>query len=173
MIVTTKIKLNKFKKPFRVEKLNAWHIGTFVYDEHCQDRKVNFTQNHYSRCRSDREHLITRKSWKLRITNAEITYDDRNIQMIHVGYKLPCYHSDGFCKPTTRTPYTLIWFDGKFCLLFRLQEIIGRMIRIKGRYWIEIDNFIQSSNITQNLLTEGMKEYKEQSIPMSKHHNQL
>ena len=101
----------RVQQPFRVEKLNAWHIGTFVYDEHNPDWIVNFTQNKSSRCRSDREHLITRtrKSWKLRITNAELTYDDKNNQMIHDGYILPCYHSDGFCKPTTRTSYTLTW----------------------------------------------------------------
>ena len=67
-------KIEQVQQPFRVKRLNAWHIGTFVYDEHHSDWVVNFTQNSYSRCRSDREHLITRKSWKLRITNAEITY---------------------------------------------------------------------------------------------------
>ena len=70
---------------------------------------------------------------------------------------LPCYYSDGFCKPTTRTPYTLIWFDEKICLIFRLQESIGKMTRIKDRYWIKTDNFIESSNITQNLESEGIQ----------------
>ena len=78
--------IERVQQLFRVNKLNAWHIATFVYDEHYQDWIVTFTQNYYSRCRSDREHLITRQSWKLRITNAEITYDDKNTQMIHVGY---------------------------------------------------------------------------------------
>ena len=55
-------KIERVQQPFRVKKLNAWHIGTFVYDEHYQERIVNFTQNYYSRCRSDREHLITRQS---------------------------------------------------------------------------------------------------------------
>ena len=73
---------------------------------------------------------------------------------------LPCYQSDGFCKPTTRTPYTLKWFDEKFCLIFRLQEFIGRMTRIKDRYWIETDNFAESSNITQNLQIEEIQETK-------------
>ena len=77
--------------------------------------------------------------------------------MIHDGYMLPCYHSDGFCKQRTRTPYTLIWFDEKICLIFRLQEFFGRMTRIKDRYWTETDNFIESSNITQNLRNEGIK----------------
>ena len=150
-------KIERVQQPFRVNRLNAWHIGTFVYDEHYQDWIVNFTQNYYSRYRSDREHLITRQSWKLRITKAEITYDDKNNQMIHDGYILPCYHSDGFCEPTTRTPYILTWFDEKLCLIFRLQEFIGRMTRIKDRYWIETDNFFDSSNITKHLQTEGIK----------------
>ena len=55
-------KIEQVQKPIRVEKLNVWHIGTFVYDKHYQDWIVNFTQNHYLRCRSDREHLITQKS---------------------------------------------------------------------------------------------------------------
>ena len=112
-------KIERVHQPFRVNKLNAWHIGTFVYDEQYQDWIVIFTQNPYSRCRSDREHLITRQIGKLGITNAEITYDDKNIQMIHDGYILPCYHSDGLCKPTTRTPYILTCFDEKLCLIFR------------------------------------------------------
>ena len=82
-------KIEHFQQPFRVKRSNAWHIGTFVYDEHYPDWIANFTQNSYSRCRSDREHLITRKSWKLRITFAEITYDDKSNQMIHDGYMLP------------------------------------------------------------------------------------
>ena len=55
-------KIEQVQQPLREEKLNAWHIGTFVFDEHYQDWIVNFTQNRYSKCRSDREHLITRKS---------------------------------------------------------------------------------------------------------------
>ena len=83
-------KIERVQQPFRDDKLNAWHIGTFVFDEHYPDWIVNLTQNTYSRCRSDRKHLITRKSWKLRIPNAEITYDDENNQMIHEEDRLPC-----------------------------------------------------------------------------------
>ena len=115
-----------------------------------------------------REHLITRQSLKLRITDAETAYDDKNNQMIHDGFILPCCYLDGFCKPTTKTPYTLTWFDEKFCLIFRLQEFNGRMTRIKDRYGIETESFIESTNIAQNFQTEK----KEQIIPMSKHQNQ-
>ena len=84
--------------------------------------------------------------------------------MIHDGYMLPCYHSDGICKPTTRTPFTLIWFDEKFRLIFRLQEFIGRMTTIKDRYWIETNNFIKSSNITQNLQNDRIKGTKHTNV---------
>ena len=74
-------KIEQVQQPFIVKRLTAWHIGTFVYDEHYPDWIVNFTQNTYSRCRRDRKHLITRK----RTTNAERTYDDKNNRMIHNG----------------------------------------------------------------------------------------
>ena len=63
----------------------------------------------------------------------------------------------------------MTWFDEKFCLIFRLQEFIGRMTRIKDRYWIETDNFIESSNITQNLQSEGIQgtEYPNVKTPQS------
>ena len=36
--MTVIIKKNeRVQQLFRVNKLNAWHIGTFVYDEHYQD----------------------------------------------------------------------------------------------------------------------------------------
>ena len=51
-------------------------------------------QKSYSRCKSDREHLSTRQSWKIRIVNTIIDYDDENNQLIHDGHILPCYLSD-------------------------------------------------------------------------------
>ena len=38
-------KIEQVQQPFRVKRSNAWHIGTFVYDEHYSDWIVNFTQN--------------------------------------------------------------------------------------------------------------------------------
>ena len=77
-------------------------------------------------------------------------------------------------KPTTRTPSTLTWFDEKFGLIFRLQQFIGRMTRIKDRYWIETENFIETSNITQNFQPEGIQgtEYPNVKTPKSTVENQ-
>ena len=47
--------------------------------------------------------------------------------MIIDGHTLPCYFADGFCKPTTKTPFTLVWFNDDYCLIFTLQDFIGRM----------------------------------------------
>ena len=43
------------------------------------------------------------------------------------------------------------------------------MTRIKDRYWIETDNFIESSNITNSLQTEGIQgtEYPNVTTPKS------
>ena len=61
--------------------------------------------------------------------------------MIIDGYTLPCYFADGFRKPTTKTPFTLNWFINYFCLIFTLQDFLGRMTKIEDRYWIETDSF--------------------------------
>ena len=54
--------------------------------------------------------------------------------MIIDGHTLPCYFEDGFCKPTTKTPFTLFWFNDDYCLIFTLQDFIGRMTKIEDRY---------------------------------------
>ena len=44
-------KIEQVQQPFRVKRLHAWHIGTFVFDEHYPDWIVNFSQNTFSRCK--------------------------------------------------------------------------------------------------------------------------
>ena len=65
--------------------------------------------------------------------------------MIFDGHTLPCYFADGFCKPTTKTPYTLLWFSDDFCFLLTLQDFVGRMAKKEDRYLIETDSFVHSS----------------------------
>ena len=64
--------------------------------------------------------------------------------MIIDGHTLPCYFADGFRKPTTKTPFTFVWFNDDYCLLFTLQDFIGRMTKIEDRYWVETDSFVHS-----------------------------
>ena len=74
--------------------------------------------------------------------------------MVINGHALPCYFAVGFCKPTTKTPYTLVWFSDDFCLIFTPQ---CRMTKIDDRYWIETDSFIQSSLPNKSDVSFGIK----------------
>ena len=38
-----------------------------------------------------------------------------------------------YCKPITKTPFTLVWFSDDFCLIFTLQDFIGRMTKNQDR----------------------------------------
>ena len=77
--------------------------------------------------------------------------------MIIDGHTLPCYFADGFCIPTTKTPFTLVWFSDDFCLFFTLQDFIGRMTKLQDSYWIETDSFVHSSHSTNPETTSGIK----------------
>ena len=77
--------------------------------------------------------------------------------MIIDGHTLPCYFADGFCKPTTKTPFTLVWFSDDFCLFFTLQDFIGRMTKIDDRYWIETDSFVHSATPKKSSSFDGIK----------------
>ena len=76
--------------------------------------------------------------------------------MIIDGHTLPCYFADGFCKPTTKTPYTLVWLSDDCCLIFTLQDFMGRLT-IEDRYWIETDSFIHSSIPKKSTFNNGIK----------------
>ena len=74
------------------------------------------------------------------------------------GHALPYYFADGFCKPTTKTPFTLVWFSDDFCLIFTLQDFNGRMTKKDDRNWIETDCFIHSSLQNKTDTSSGIKE---------------
>ena len=47
-------------------------------------------------------------SWRLAMSEIEITYDDsQNVKIID-GHTLPSYFADGFCTPTTKTLHTIL-----------------------------------------------------------------
>ena len=77
--------------------------------------------------------------------------------MIIDGHALPCYFADGFCKPTTKTPFTLVGFNDDFCSIFTLQDFLGRITRIEDRYWIETDSFVHSPLSIKPKTTSGIK----------------
>ena len=96
-------------------------------------------------------------SWRLSVSEVELTYDDTENLMVIDGHALPCYFADGFCKPTTKTPFALVWFSDEFCLIFTLQHFVGRTTKIDDRYWIETDSFIHSSLLNKFDTSSGIK----------------
>ena len=62
-------------------------------------------------------------SWKRSVSEVELTYDDTGSLMVIDGHALPCYFACGLCKPTTKTPFTLVWFSDDFCLIFTLKTL--------------------------------------------------
>ena len=77
--------------------------------------------------------------------------------MVTDGHTLPCYFAHGFCKPTKKTHFTLVWFSDNFCLIFTLQDFVGRMTNVNDRYWIETDSFIHSFLPSESDTSSGMK----------------
>ena len=115
------------------------------------------TQNPYHNCPAHHQFEVNLVSWRLEISEVELTYDDTANVMIIDGHTLPCYFADGFCKPTTKTPFTLVWFNDDFCLIITLQDFIGRMTKIEDRYWIETDSFVHSPHPVKPKTTSGIK----------------
>ena len=77
--------------------------------------------------------------------------------MIIDGHTLLGYFADGFCKPTTKTPFTLVWFNDDYYLIFTLQDFIERMTKIEDRYWIETYSFVHSPHSIKPKATSGIK----------------
>ena len=93
-------------------------------------------------------------SWRLSVSEVELTNDYTENLMVIDGHALPCYFADGFCKPITKTLFTLVWFSDDFCLIFTLQDFAGRLTEIDYRYRIETDSLTLHYQIKRKLLLE-------------------
>ena len=143
--------LERFQTPFTVYQFNKMYTGTFTYMPADKTWIYDPLRNPYHNCPAHNQFEVNLVSWRLAISEIELTYDDTQNVMIIDGHTLPCYFADGFCKPTTKTPFTLVWFSDDFCLIFTLQDFIGRMTKIDDRYWIETDSFVHSATPKNHL----------------------
>ena len=84
-------------------------------------------------------------SWQLDVSEIELTYDDTENGMIIDENNLRNFFADGFCKLTTKTSYTVVWFSDDFCPIIFIQDFTGRMRKIEECYWTETDSFVHSS----------------------------
>ena len=133
------------------------YTGTFTFLPACKDWIYDPTRNPYHNCPAHHHFEVNRVSWRLEISEIELTYDYSQTVMIKDGHTLPCYFADGFGKPTIKAPLTLVWFSDDFCLIFTLQDLLGRMAKIENRYWIETDSFVHSPHSTKPKATSGIK----------------
>ena len=65
------------------------------------------TRNPYHNCPAHHQFEVNFVSWRLEISEVELTNDDTANAMIIDGHTLPCYFAD---KPTTKAPFTTVWF---------------------------------------------------------------
>ena len=131
--------------------------GTFTFMPADKNWIYHPTRNPYYNCPAHHQFEVNLVSRRLEISGVELTYDDTSNDMIIDGHTLPCYFSDGFCKPTTKTPFTLVWFHDDYCLVLTLQDFIGRMTKIEDRYWIETYSFVHSPHSIKPKTTSGIK----------------
>ena len=101
-------RLEQYQTPFTVYQLNKMYTGTFTFVSADKNWIYDPTRNPYHNCPSHHQFEVNLVSWRLEISEVELTYDDTANVMIIDGHPLPCYSADGFCKPTTKTPYTLV-----------------------------------------------------------------
>ena len=137
--------------------MNKTYTGTFTFMPADKNWVSDPNKNPYHNCPVHYQFEVNLVSWRLEISKIELTYDDTENVMIIDGQSLPCYFADGFCKSTTKTPFTLVWFSDDFCLIFTLQDFLGRMTKIEDGYWIETDSFVHSSHSTKSDTTLGIK----------------
>ena len=166
-------RLEQYQTPFTVYQLNKMYTGTFTFMPADKNWIYDPTKNPYHNCPAHHQFEVNLVSWRLEVSEIELTYDDTSNDMIIDGHTLPCYLADGFCKPTTKTPFTLVWFNDDYCLIFTLQDFIGRMTKIEDRYWIETDSFVHSPHPVKSQTASGIKgtEHPYVHAPHTQHPN--
>ena len=149
--------LKLFQTPFTINKFNTMYTGTFAFMLADKTWLYDPLRNPLYNCPTHHQFEVNQFSWRLQISEKDLTLDDTENAMIIDGPTLPCYFADGFCKPTTKTPFTLVWISDDFCLIFTLQHFVGRMTKIEDRYFIETVSFLHSSKPNKSDKTYGIK----------------
>ena len=149
-------RLEQYQTPFTVYQLNKLYTVTFTFMPVDKYWIYDPPRNPCHNCLAHHQLEVNLVSWRLESSEVELTYDDTANVMIIDGHTLPyiTYFADGFSKPTTKTPFTDVWFSDDFCLIFTLQDFLGRMTKIEDRYWNETDSFVHSPHSMKPKTTE-------------------
>ena len=79
------------------------YTGTFTFLRADKNWIYNPLQNPYYNCPAHQNFQVIFVSWRLDVSEIELSYDDAQNVMVIDGHNLPCYFADVFCKPTTKT----------------------------------------------------------------------
>ena len=124
-------RLEPYHTSFTVHKIYKMYTGIFTFMYADKDSIYNPTKNLYHNCPAHHQYEVNLVSWRLEISEKELTCDDTKNVMIIDGHTIPCCFAVKFCKSTTKTPSTLVCFSNYFRLIFILQEFIRRMTKIE------------------------------------------
>ena len=108
-------RLEQFQTPFTVYQIKKMYTGTFTFMPADKDWIFDTNKNSYHNCPAHHQFEVILVSWRLEFSELELTYDDTENVMIIDGHTLSCYFADGFCKPTSETPFSLVWFSDNYC----------------------------------------------------------
>ena len=146
--------LEQYQTLFTVYQVKKMCTCTFTFMPADEYWFYDPSDNPYHNCNAHHQFEANLVSWHSEVSEIEVSV------MIIDGNNLPCYFADDFCKPTTKTPFTVVWFNDYFCIFFTLQDIIGRMTKIEDRYWIKTDSFVHSSHPQKLNITFVIKKHR-------------
>ena len=83
------------------------YTGNFTFMPADKELIYEPSRSPYHNCSAPHQFEINLVSWRFEVSEIELTFDDTENVMIIDGQNFPCYFADGFCKPTTKTLFTL------------------------------------------------------------------
>ena len=88
-------KLERFRTPFTVYQFNKMYTGTFTYMPTDKTWIYDPLRIPHHNCPAHHQLEVKLVSWRLAISEIELTYDDTQNVMIIDGHTIPCYFADG------------------------------------------------------------------------------
>ena len=151
------------------------YTGTFTFMPADKNWIYDPTHNPYHNCPAHHQFEVNLVSWRLEISEVELTYDDTANVMIIVTY-ITLLFCRWFLQTHNENSFYFVWFNDDFCLIFTLQDFIGRMTKIEDRYWIvqsEDGFFVHSPHSVKPKTTSGNKgtEHPDVYAPHTQHPN--
>ena len=105
-------RLEQYQTPFTVHQLNKMYTGTFTFMPADKNWIYDPTQNPYHNCPAHHQFEVNLVSWRLEISEVELTYDDTSNDMIIDDIHYPAILQMVFVNPQ-RKPLTRFhwWYD--------------------------------------------------------------